>query len=190
MPSASVTATEPGRSVARTSRAAVVEAAVAAAQARVSRHFHYLTGHEARTRIVVIDPVLHALQWPVDDPDRVVLEHRDNGNRPDYVLLDRNGERLAVVEAKRVDEPLRDRSRAQASGYAVSLGVQIAVLTNGLRWEAWRIVSGRSSRKTQIVEAHLGSDPVEAIARRLLPLHRGDLGVGAHHGMTPAPAKS
>lgn len=176
MPAAPVTPTEPKRSEARGSRSAAVEEAVAAVQQRVSRHFHYLTGHEARTRIVVIDPLLHALQWPVDDPDRVVLEHRDNGNRPDYVLLDRNGKRLAVVEAKRIDEPLRDRSRGQAFGYAVSLGVQFAVLTNGLRWEAWRIVSGTSSRKTRIVEAHLGSDPVEAIAGRLLPLHRERLG--------------
>ena len=77
--------------------------AVVIVRERLDHHRSYLDGHETRTRILTIDPILRSLGWPVDDPNRVLLEHRDNGSRVDYVLLGPNGKHLAVVEAKRTD---------------------------------------------------------------------------------------
>ena len=60
-----------------------------------------------------------------------------DGTRADYVLCDRHGRSMAVVEAKRYSVSLGDAA-AQAKAYAQQLGVPYAFLCNGnevLFWE-------------------------------------------------------
>ena len=100
----------------------------------------------------MVDEILEALGWDVTDPSQVWLEHPVNGNKIDYVLLGDEQRLLAVVEAKPSREGLNSRHRRQATGYAVELGVDCVVLTNGGRWESWRVVSGTPRRETMTVE--------------------------------------
>ena len=137
----------------------------------LSEHADYLSTNETRTRALVIDRVLTALGWDIRDPAWVWLEYRTNGNAMDYVLRSAAGGVLAVVEAKAANFGAKDKDRRDASGYAQEIGARYAVLTNGGRWEAWKL--GPTPRKDNIIlEVHLTTGKVAEIASKLEKLHR------------------
>ena len=138
----------------------------------LTQHDEYLRGNETATRALVIDRVLTALGWDINDPERVRLEHRANGNRVDYVLLSSAGEFLAVVEAKPADSVPKEMDRRQASGYATEIGARYAVLTNGGRWEAWEMVQQKPRKESIVLEVHLTTGEIAEIALTLAKLRR------------------
>ena len=150
--------------------------AINAIRGQLDRNKDYISKSEARTRVFLVDVLLRSLGWEVQDPERVLLEHRDKGNRIDYVLVDEEKQHLAVVEAKRFGESLVDRSRVQATGYAAALGVRYVILTNGSRWEGWEFVPRISTRETVLVGININSGEVEKVAEVLMCLHRLRLG--------------
>lgn len=93
--------------------------------------------NEAFSR-VLIDAMLSAQGWNVADPNAVRFEVvMPDNTRADYVLCDRNGRSLAVIEAKRYSVNPADAAE-QAKGYAKQLDVPYVFLTNGaevLFWE-------------------------------------------------------
>jgi len=93
--------------------------------------------NEAFSR-VIIDAMLAAQGWNTTDPNMVRFEvSMSDGTRADYVLCDRNGRSMAVIEAKRYSINPADAS-TQARNYAQQLGVPYIFLTNGaevLFWE-------------------------------------------------------
>ncbi len=93
--------------------------------------------NEAFSR-VIIDALLAAQGWNTTDPNAVRYEVvQEDGTRADYVLCDRNGRSLAVIEAKRYSVNPADAAE-QAKGYARQMGVAYIFLTNGkevLFWE-------------------------------------------------------
>ncbi len=93
--------------------------------------------NEAFSR-VLIDAMLTAQGWNVADPNAVRFEVvMPDSTRADYVLCDRNGRSLAVIEAKRYSVNPADAAE-QAKGYAKHLDVPYVFLTNGaevLFWE-------------------------------------------------------
>ncbi len=93
--------------------------------------------NEAFSR-VLIDALLAAQDWAVADPNAVRFEVvMPDATRADYVLCDRHGRSLAVIEAKRYSVNPADAAE-QAKGYARHMGVPYIFLTNGkevLFWE-------------------------------------------------------
>jgi type I restriction enzyme R subunit len=97
--------------------------------------------NEAETRAEHIDPALAAAGWGVVEGSRIRREYRitlgrleGQGRRAkphqaDYVLIYRNT-KLAVLEAKRWDEPLT-LGVGQAKDYASRLSVRFAYASNG-----------------------------------------------------------
>lgn len=87
---------------------------------------------------VQIDALLAAQGWNPQDPNAVRYEVMlPDGTRADYVLCDRHGRALAVLEAKRYAISPQDAA-AQAKAYAQQLGVPYVFLSNGqdvLFWE-------------------------------------------------------
>lgn len=87
---------------------------------------------------VLIDAMLSAQGWDVADPNAVRFEVvMPDSTRADYVLCDRNGRSLAVIEAKRYSVNPADAAE-QAKRYATQLDVPYVFLTNGaevLFWE-------------------------------------------------------
>jgi type I restriction enzyme R subunit len=87
---------------------------------------------------VKIDSLLAAQGWDVLDTNAVRFEVQlPDGTRADYVLCDRHGRSLAVIEAKRYSISPGDAA-AQAKAYAQQLRVPYAFLSNGnevLFWE-------------------------------------------------------
>jgi hypothetical protein len=88
---------------------------------------------EQDTKAALIDPVLRALGWDVEDLEEVQREYRLKGgdNPVDYALSILRSPRL-FVEAKALGGNLNDRRWAnQIMGYAAVAGVEWVVLTNG-----------------------------------------------------------
>ena len=141
----------------------------------VDRHRRYLDESEQRTRVVLIDPILLQLGWNVTDPERVRLEVRANGNVIDYVLSKGGIHDYAVVEAKSSRAGV-DAHRKQATGYAMEIGARYALVTNGLRWEAWELKPGSPRKENVVAEVNIMTGEVSAVARSLQKLSYDGLG--------------
>jgi type I restriction enzyme R subunit len=90
---------------------------------------------------VKIDAQLKDQGWNVQNPNAVRYEYAlPDATRADYVLCDRNGRSLAVVEAKRSSVNPADGAR-QAKAYAEQLQVPFIFLSNGeeVRFWDWQI---------------------------------------------------
>src|SRR5215211_4646871 len=88
---------------------------------------------EQNTKAALIDPLLAALGWDVEDIDEVSREYRrkTQDNPVDYALFMLRSPRL-FVEAKGLQKDLSDRKWiSQVLGYATVVGVEWCVLTNG-----------------------------------------------------------
>lgn len=109
----------------------------ATTMAKLSKSVGAMNNNEAFSR-VIIDAMLDTQGWNTTDPNAVRFEVvMSDGTRADYVLCDRHGRSLAVIEAKRYGINPADAAE-QARGYAKQMGVPYIFLTNGnelLFWE-------------------------------------------------------
>jgi hypothetical protein len=88
---------------------------------------------EENTKAALIEPLLSALEWDVEELEEVHREYRRKTiDRPvDYALFLRREPRL-FIEAKPLDEDLTNRKWAsQILSYATVVGVEWCVLTDG-----------------------------------------------------------
>jgi len=88
---------------------------------------------EENTKAALIEPLLTALGWDIEELDEVTREYRrkPKDNPVDYALFVLRTPRL-FIEAKALDKDLRDRKWiSQTLGYATVVGVEWCVLTNG-----------------------------------------------------------
>ncbi len=94
------------------------------------------TTNEAFAR-VKIDTLLAAQGWNTQDTSTVRFEDpMPDGKRADYVLCDRHGRGIAVIEAKRMAiNP--GEAAAQAKNYAQQIGVPFVFLANGPEVQFW-----------------------------------------------------
>ncbi len=113
--------------------------------------------NEAFSR-VKIDAQLKDESWEVTNPNAVRFEYPlPDGSRADYVLCDRNGRSLAVVEAKRASMNPADAAN-QAKAYAEQLHVPFIFLSNGeeVRFWDWQIEA-----HPRIVKTFFGPEDLE-----------------------------
>ncbi len=95
-----------------------------------------MTTNEAFSR-VRIDAQLRDQGWDVLDIHAVRFEYvLPDGTRADYVLCDRNGRALAVIEAKKAAINPAE-AQGQATGYARQLKVPYVFLANGDEIRFW-----------------------------------------------------
>ena len=95
-----------------------------------------MSANEAFSR-VVIDSLLIDQGWNLTDGSSVRFEYTlTDGKRADYLLCDRNGRGLAVIEAKRSSINAADASD-QAKQYAEQLNVPYIFLANGTEIRFW-----------------------------------------------------
>ena len=105
---------------------------------RIARHRGKGIG-ESNTKNVLIEPVLRALGWDVEDLDEVRREfkRKPRDNPVDYAIFLMRTPRL-FVEAKALGENLNDDKWAkQIMGYASVVGVPWIVLTDGNEWRIY-----------------------------------------------------
>lgn len=95
---------------------------------------------EADTKAKLINPVLRALGWDVEEWEQVRFEFRvKRMDRPvDYALLLRGTPRL-LIEAKAIEENIEDpKWAAQIMTYAGLVGAPWIALANGDDWRIYR----------------------------------------------------
>lgn len=96
-----------------------------------------LRSSEANTRSSLIDPLLLVLGWDLTLPDHVEVERCEKfNNQPvfaDYLLLDSNGENVAVIEAKKLDSDINNYD--QITQYRGAFKCDKLFLTDGKRWK-------------------------------------------------------
>lgn len=85
---------------------------------------------------ILIDKALEASGWNLLDSRQVRFEVHAGGKRADYVLMDKIGRVLCVLEAKRADLDPYD-AKEQARGYATNLHAPFVILSNGTEHWFW-----------------------------------------------------
>lgn len=91
--------------------------------------------NEAFSRIL-IDKALEYSGWDLLDPQQVLFELHTGSGRADYLLKDRLGRVLCVLEAKREEIDPYD-AKEQARGYAENLKAPFVLLSNGREHWFW-----------------------------------------------------
>ena len=143
-------------------------------KSRINEHRSVLQGNEIRTRMALIDPLLHVLGWDPSDPALVTPEYNVGGKRADYALLDGQDNVVVFLEAKRLNEPLSNH-RPQVVAYASELGVKYPALTNGSEWEMYDNSIFVPIEQRRILNVSITSDPSTECGKQLLMLSRSSL---------------
>ena len=87
---------------------------------------------------VLIDKALADSSWDLLDSHQVRFESHNQSGRADYLLMDKNGGVLCVLEAKREDKDPYD-AKEQARGYAENLKAPFVLLSNGKEHWFWNL---------------------------------------------------
>ena len=133
---------------------------------RIDEHRGALTQSETLTRYALIDPMLRELGWDTDDPALVVPEYKSGSGSADYALLDKGKPRM-MLEAKKLGTQLQD-AVVQGIQYCLMEGTPYFALTDGNRWEVYRIQGGVPIADQRVVEFDLkGQSPAEVCLKAL-----------------------
>ena len=146
-------------------------------QARIRSHKAALRENETRTRMALIDPLMHALGWDVSDPGVVTPEYKVSNGWADYALLRPDGQPAATVEAKKLGEALASH-RMQMLTYANASGIDYAGLTDGDHWELYSVFKRVQLEEKRILKVSIANDPAHESALKLLLLWRPNLESG------------
>ena len=160
-----------------------LKATIETLRKRIYAHRAYLEGHETRTRQGLIDPMLRALGWDVEDPNSVQVEYKDKSRKNqmwlDYTLMS-DGTPIVVIETKVLGTPL-DNARVQAHAYSNKFGIGYMVATNGDHWQMFG-VSNNSKLGESILRIlmnfQLTQNEPYACALQVLGLWRPNLASG------------
>lgn len=144
---------------------------------RIKEHRAYLEGYETRTRQVLIDPMLRALGWDVEDPHSVELEYGIKRKWVDYALMG-SDKPIAVIEAKVLGTSLDDDVKQQVLNYANTDGVDYMVVTDGDHWQMFDVFKRGQLEDRVLMEFQLTQDEPYACALKALGLWRPNLASG------------
>ena len=144
---------------------------------RIEAHRAYLEGYETRTRQALIDPMLRALGWDVEDPNSVELEYGIKRKWADYALME-SGLPIAVIEAKSLGTPLNDDEKMQALNYANMDGIDYMAVTNGDHWQMFDVFERGQLDNRILMEFQLTRDEPYVCALQALGLWRPNLASG------------
>ena len=153
---------------------------------RIEQHKDVLSKNETATRYALIDPLLTALGWDLQDPGQVRTEYRSDDNsdrrRRDYTMFtgednaggDKKKPQL-VIEAKHLDTPIGDKIIDQTIGYCVREGIPYFAVTNGSDWEIYKTFGEPHIRieDRRIVDFKLTA-PTQTTVMKMLWLWRGN----------------
>ena len=121
-------------------------------QRRIEEHREYIEGHETRTRVILIDPLLRELGWDPENPHDVHLEFKAAKGSPDYALMD-EGTPVAVIEAKRLGISLGSSVQSQVIQYtrdSACSDISLVAFTNGDDWIICRESGGWKPERMKI----------------------------------------
>ena len=157
-------------------------AAIETLQQRIVQYKDELGSSEALTRYVLINPLLRALGWNLEDPAQVRPEYGGvGGGLADYALFGDGaaGKPAVILEAKSLDTVLSSTVVNQAFQYCFQLGIVHMVITDGNRWRCFDLLTpGLAIREREIKSITLTAEPAYKLALQLLLLWRPNLASG------------
>ncbi len=145
---------------------------------RIREHGSRLRENETRTRMALIDPLLHTLGWDPADPGMVIPEYDVSRQWADYALLGHDGKPVAIVEAKKLGESFSEKHRTQMVGYCTTNGIKYAGLTDGDQWELYEVFKPIPLEEKRRLKVSIADRPSHESALQLLLLWRPNLGSG------------
>ena len=168
-----------------------LKATIETLQKRIRDHRPYLKGNETRTRQSLIDPMLRALGWDVENPDSVQVEYKIRQKWVDYALMG-SDKPIAVIEAKVLGTSLKEKETMQVLNYANTDGIDYMVVTNGDHWQMFDVFKRERLEDRVLMEFQLTQDEPYACALKALGLWRPNLASGEppKEAATPVMIKS
>lgn len=154
-----------------------LKATIETLQKRIRDHRPYLKGNETRTRQSLIDPMLRALGWDVENPDSVQVEYKIRQKWVDYALMG-SDKPIAVIEAKVLGTSLKEKETMQVLNYANTDGIDYMVVTNGDHWQMFDVFKRERLEDRVLMEFQLTQDEPYACALQALGLWRPNLASG------------
>ena len=143
---------------------------------RIEKHEDVLSKNETATRYALIDPLLTALGWDLQDPGQVRMEYDTGKGRVDYAMFARGGGDTGspelVVEAKNLGKPTSD-GIDQSINYCLQDGVPCFVVTNGDAWEAYDLRKDGKLTDRRMVDFSLTAT-TQTTVMKMLWLWRGN----------------
>ena len=137
-----------------------------------------MTGTTEAFSRVRIDALLEDAGWSLTDGASVLFEHAlGDGSRADYVLCDRAGRPMAVVEAKRASvDPIA--AQDQGRHYAEQLEVPFVFLSNGD--EVWFLDRDADAHAREIATFYSQDDLERRVAARAVRRTRANVPIDRH----------
>ena len=130
---------------------------------------------ESETREELINPILTAYGWHLNNPSEVRMEQGTaQPGRPDISLIDpEKKQALAALEAKKLGSPeMNQKAVHQLTGYSDGAGKtnRIAILTDGDKWVFRR--PGQNDDEKPLAEIQLSQDKPDEAMKTLTRLLR------------------
>ena len=144
-------------------------------KARIGQHHDILRKYETQVRGSLIDPLLRALGWDVEDPKIVRLEYSIGNERADYALMKPDGRPSAVIEAKKLGAPFDDKHLAQMLNYAIRADIEYACLSDGDQWKLYSVFERGSFEEKCRLDVSIAKTPTHECALKLLTLWQSNL---------------
>lgn len=137
---------------------------IAIVRRRAANHPDEFDRNETATRVQLIDPMLRALGWDVEDPNAVKHEYRIGSGRLDYALFV-SGKMVAIVEAKSLSKSSEALPQGQLMKYArdpVCEHLKAVAVTNGVAWVVHRESNQWTQERTDLSDGETFKAAFEA----------------------------
>jgi hypothetical protein len=129
---------------------------------------------EANVRAQLVDPVLKAIGWNIENPEDVSVNPSTEEGIPDYALL-KGGKPVLMVEAKKLAEDVKAHIR-QLAKYCFSEGTEYGLLTNGATWVLFKSFQAGTAVSERVVwTTDLENEEIEAVIRKLRTVSKNDV---------------
>lgn len=129
-----------------------------------------LAENEVLVRYTVVDPLLRALGWELDNPEQVMTEYKTEKGRVDYALFIEGlsrGKPVAFIEVKALGK-LTEESLDQIAKYALYEGVSYVVVTDGDQWALYDMSRQVPLKEREVLRwSLLKDDPAEVAFKAL-----------------------
>ncbi|MFX1420663.1 MAG: hypothetical protein ACFE9N_17330, partial [Promethearchaeota archaeon] len=115
--------------------------------------------NEEDTRVILIDPMLQALDWDIFDVNEISRNCKtSSGGYIDYILKF-NGRKI-YLEAKPLSSKLEQKFQIQATNYAYEDNITFCVLTNGNRYQIFETFKKGTVSERLIIDIALDDEKI------------------------------
>ncbi|MEM0113858.1 MAG: winged helix-turn-helix domain-containing protein [Metallosphaera sp.] len=135
---------------------------------KIGKYRDNLTKNEMLVRYMLIDPLLRALGWNLENPEEVEPEYSVESGRADYAVKQK-GRIVAFIEAKPLgginEEVIKENQK-----YAFDRGIDFTVITDGDTWLVYESFKKADWRDRKIFEWNITNEEPTIIALKSLVL--------------------